>query len=127
MFCKINRMKALVVDDSEFTRNMVSDVLKFIGFEVINAKDGKDALEKSLSEDISLFMVDINMPRMDGYTLIRKLREQERYVKTPIVILSTEREEKDVEAGLEAGADLYLKKPIKPKVLLKEIKKILKS
>jgi two-component system chemotaxis response regulator CheY len=121
------KVKILLADDSEFVRNIFGDALKFAGYEVIEAQDGQEAIEKSLMYDISLFVIDINMPRMDGYTLIRKLRMTEKYSNTPIIIISTEHDEKDVRMGLEAGANLYLKKPVAPKSLINDVESFLRS
>ncbi len=117
----------LVVDDSPTVVKFVSFSLKKTGFAVVTASDGMDAVEKlsTLPEGIDLVITDLNMPNMDGYSLIETLRENESYRETPIIILSSESEEEDRERGMEVGASSYLVKPFKPNVLLAEVSKYL--
>ena len=116
----------LIVDDSKTVRNLVSFVIKKAGFKVITAEDGLDGLEKLYSNpEIVLIVSDVNMPRMDGLTFIKNIREQEAFRDLPIIILSTEGEDKDIQAGLEVGADMYMVKPAQPNKLLKNINMLL--
>jgi len=116
----------LIVDDSKTVRNLVSFVIKKAGFKVITAEDGLDGLEKLYSNpEIVLIVSDVNMPRMDGLTFIKNIREQEAFRDIPIIILSTEGEDKDIQAGLEVGADIYMVKPAQPNKLLKNINMLL--
>ncbi len=116
----------LIVDDSKTVRNLVSFVIKKAGFRVITAEDGLDGLEKLYSNpDIVLIVSDVNMPRMDGLTFIKNIREQEVFKDLPIIILSTEGEDKDIQAGLQVGADIYMVKPAQPNKLLKNINMLL--
>lgn len=115
--------KALVVDDSVTMRKMVTMSLEQNGFEVVSAENGVDALNKANSP-IDVMVVDINMPEMDGITLIRKLREKPTYAKTPILVLTTEGGEDTKQAGREAGANGWLVKPFNPEVLIKAINKV---
>ena len=116
----------LIVDDSKTVRNLVSFVIKKAGFKVITAEDGLDGLEKLYSNpEIVLIVSDVNMPRMDGLTFIKNIREQEAFRDLPIIILSTEGEDKDIQAGLEVGADIYMVKPAQPNKLLKNINMLL--
>ncbi|GAB6886826.1 response regulator [Desulfothermus okinawensis JCM 13304] len=116
----------LIVDDSKTVRNLVSFVIKKAGFKVVVAEDGLDGLEKLYSNpDIVLVVSDVNMPRMDGLTFIKNIREQEAFRDLPIIILSTEGEDKDIQAGLEVGADIYMVKPAQPHKLLKNINMLL--
>ena len=80
----------LAVDDSASMRQMVSFTLKHAGYEVIEASDGVDALEYARSNSVSLVLTDVNMPRMDGITLVRELRQLEAYKFTPMLVLTTE-------------------------------------
>jgi two-component system, chemotaxis family, chemotaxis protein CheY len=80
----------LAVDDSASMRQMVSFTLKHAGYEVIEASDGVDALEYARSNAVSLVLTDVNMPRMDGITLVRELRQLEAYKFTPMLVLTTE-------------------------------------
>ncbi|MGI5920895.1 MAG: response regulator [Syntrophomonadaceae bacterium] len=117
----------LIVDDSEMIRNFHSYIVKSIGFEIITAVDGADALEKIYSTDKQLVicLTDINMPNMDGYTLTQRLREDPDFEDIPIIIISTEDEFKDREKGYEAGADIYIVKPTDPDVLVENIRMLL--
>jgi two-component system chemotaxis response regulator CheY len=116
----------LIVDDSKTVRNLVAFIMKKEGFKVITAEDGLDGLEKLYSADkIDLIISDINMPRMDGFTFIKSVREQDAYRDMPIVVLSTEGQEKDIQAGLSIGANMYMVKPAQPEKMLKNVKMLL--
>ena len=116
----------LIVDDSKTVRNLVAFIMKKEGFKVITAEDGLDGLEKLYSaEKIDLIILDINMPRMDGFTFIKSVREQDAYRDMPIVVLSTEGQEKDIQAGLSIGANMYMVKPAQPEKMLKNVKMLL--
>lgn len=116
----------LIVDDSRTVRNLVAFIMKKEGFRVTQAEDGLDGLEKLYSSDtIDLVISDINMPRMDGFTFIKNVREQEAYRDLPIVILSTEGQEKDIEQGIQLGANLYMVKPAQPEKMVKNVRMLL--
>jgi two-component system chemotaxis response regulator CheY len=116
----------LIVDDSKTVRNLVAFIMKKEGFKVTAAEDGLDGLEKLYSEQkIDLIISDINMPRMDGITFIKTVREQDAYRDIPIVVLSTEGQENDIQKGLSIGANLYLVKPAQPEMMVKNIKMLL--
>lgn len=116
----------LIVDDSKTVRNLVAFIMKKEGFKVTTAEDGLDGLEKLYSsENIELIISDVNMPRMDGFTFIKNVREQEAYRNIPIIVLSTEGQEKDIQTGLKLGADLYMVKPAQPDKLVKNVKMLL--
>jgi two-component system chemotaxis response regulator CheY len=121
------REAVLIVDDSEMIRNFHSYNVKSIGFEIITAVDGADALEKIYSSDRQLVVciTDINMPNMDGYTLTERLRDDPEYEDVPIIIISTEDEFKDREKGYAAGANIYIVKPTDPDVLIENIRMLL--
>ncbi len=116
----------LIVDDSEMVRNYYYYILKNAGFNVISAFDGADGLEKAYQfNNIDLIVSDINMPNMDGYTMIQRIREDERFNSVPIIIVSTEQEASDKQKGFNAGADVYIVKPIEANVLIENIKLLL--
>ena len=116
----------LVVDDSKTIRNLVSFILKKEGDKVTAAEDGLDGLEKLYACDsIDLIISDINMPRMDGFTFIKTVREQEAYRDVPIVVLSTEVQEQDIKKGIKFGANLYMVKPAQPQQMVSNIKMLL--
>jgi two-component system chemotaxis response regulator CheY len=115
----------MVVDDSPTVVKFVSFALRSTGLKVVTACDGMDALEKlsSLPEGVDLIITDLNMPNVDGYEFISTVRGNQQYATVPIIILSSEEEEKDKKLGAEVGASSYLVKPFKPAVLLAEVSK----
>lgn len=116
----------LIVDDSKTVRNLVAFIMKKEGFKVTVAEDGLDGLEKLYAAGkVDLIISDINMPRMDGYTFIKTVREQEAYRDMPIIVLSTEGQEKDIQAGLQLGANMYMVKPAQPEKMLRNAKMLL--
>lgn len=116
----------LIVDDSKTVRNLVAFIMKKEGFKVTMAEDGMDGLEKLYSsESVDLIISDINMPRMDGFTFIKNVREQDAYRDLPIIILSTEGQEKDIEAAIHLGASLYMVKPAQPDKMVRNIRMLL--
>jgi two-component system, chemotaxis family, chemotaxis protein CheY len=117
--------KILVVDDSEIARNYHSYILRIFEYDVSTAENGVEALEKVLLYDYDLVLTDINMPKMDGYEFITKVRENE--IETPIVIVSTEDELKIEKNGFEKGANTYLVKPTDPEELVKKVNYLLKN
>ena len=114
----------LAVDDSASMRQMVAFTLKSAGYNVVEAVDGQDALEKSSSRDFDLVLTDQNMPRMDGISLTKKLRDIPKFKVTPILILTTESSDQMKQAGRSAGATGWLVKPFDPSKLLEVIKKV---
>lgn len=117
----------LVVDDSPTVVKFVSFSLKNKGFRVVTACDGMDAIEKisNMSDGVDLVITDLNMPNLDGYGLIDTLRHNEKFSRTPIIILTSEEGEDDKERGMEVGASSYLVKPFKSALLLNEVSKYL--
>ena len=116
----------LIVDDSKTVRNLVAFILKAEGFKVTTAEDGLDGLEKLYAmESVDLILSDINMPHMDGFTFIAQVREQDIYKDIPIIILSTEGEERDIQKGIQLGANLYMVKPAQPEKMVRNIKMLL--
>ncbi len=115
----------LAVDDSASMRQMVSFTLKSAGYEVIEAADGVDALEKAKAQTVDLVVTDVNMPNKDGITLIRDLRALPAYKFKPILMLTTESGPEKKQQGKQAGATGWIVKPFNPDQLLKTIKKVL--
>ncbi|MDR2820590.1 MAG: response regulator [Desulfovibrio sp.] len=116
----------LVVDDSKTIRNLVAFVLKSEGFKVTTAEDGLDAIEKLYNiEAVDLIVSDVNMPRMDGFTFIKNIRAQDAYKDIPIIVLSTEGQEDDIQTGISLGANLYMVKPAQPEKMVRNIKMLL--
>jgi two-component system, chemotaxis family, chemotaxis protein CheY len=125
---KVMAQTILVVDDSPTVVKFVSFSLKNSGFNVVTACDGMDAIEKisSLEGKVDMVITDLNMPNLDGYSLIATLRQNDKHSKTPIIILSSEDSDADRSRGMEAGATSYLVKPFKSASLIGEVSKLLK-
>jgi two-component system chemotaxis response regulator CheY len=115
------KRNVLIVDDSEFTRNYHSYILREANFDVVTAIDGADALEKLYSRNFDLVLTDINMANMDGYEFIRRVRSSGDHKDLPIIIISTESEAEDKSRGFLAGANFYIVKPTEPQTLLESI------
>jgi two-component system, chemotaxis family, chemotaxis protein CheY len=116
----------LIVDDSKTVRNLVAFIMKREGYRVTTAVDGLDGLEKLYGADsVDLIISDVNMPNMDGFTFTKNLREQEEYRDLPIIILSTEGQDKDIRQGMNLGANLYMVKPAQPEKLIQNVKMLL--
>ncbi len=117
--------KILAVDDSASMRQMVSFTLKGAGYEVVEAADGKLALDQARKQQFDLVLSDVNMPVMDGITLVKELRGLSNYKFTPILMLTTESAGDKKMEGKQAGATGWLVKPFNPDQLLATIKKVL--
>ena len=115
----------LAVDDSASIRQMVSFTLKSAGYDVVEAVDGQDGLDKAKSKSFNLVLTDQNMPRMDGLTLIKSLRGLPQYASTPILMLTTESSDAMKSQGRAAGATGWLVKPFDPRKLVDVIHKVL--
>ena len=115
----------MTVDDSASVRLMVNFTLKDLGYEIIEAENGKDALKKLQTKQIHMLITDINMPEMDGISLIRKVRANPDYKFIPIILLTTESQLEKKNAGKEAGATGWIVKPFKPDQLVAVVKKVL--
>jgi two-component system chemotaxis response regulator CheY len=117
----------LIIDDSAFIRQLVSFTIKDAGYDVLLAENGKDALEKINNKTIDMVITDLNMPEMDGITLIRELRGKVEYKFTPIVMLTTESQEAKKQEGRAAGASGWIVKPFTPAQLMNVVKKFVKK
>lgn len=117
--------KVLIVDDSVSMRQMVGFTLREGGFDVIEAEHGQDALDKLKSATVDLVITDLNMPVMDGITLIQNLRQQAAMKTKPILMLTTEGLAAKKEAGKAAGATGWIVKPFDPEKLLQTVAKVL--
>jgi two-component system chemotaxis response regulator CheY len=113
-----------VVDDSASLRNVVGIALKGAGYDVIEAADGKDALAKLTGQKVHLIVSDVNMPNMDGITLVRELKKLPNYKFTPIMMLTTESQPEKKQAARDAGAKAWLLKPFQPPMLLDAVAKL---
>lgn len=116
--------KILAVDDSASIRQMVSFTLQGAGYQVSCAADGQQALEMAQKSQFDIVVSDVNMPRMDGFTLVKSLRSLANYKFTPILMLTTESSGDKKQAGKQAGATGWLVKPFNPDTLLSTIKRV---
>ena len=107
----------LIVDDAATVRMYHRSILEAAGYQVEEAVNGVEALEKSLQASFGLYVVDVNMPKLDGYGFLRELRAQDTF-QAPAIMISTEAETNDHKRAYEAGANAYLVKPVKPDQLL---------
>jgi CheY-like chemotaxis protein len=110
--------RILVVDDDEMVLMALGELLKPEGYEVQTVSSGEEALKLLDENGYDLLMFDLIMPVMDGYELCRRARQKEKYKETPIVFLTAKSRDEDRVKGLEAGANLFLSKPISPDKLI---------
>ncbi len=112
--------KILVIDDAATVRMYHRNILQTAGYEVHEAVNGVEALEKALEGQFDLFLVDVNMPKLDGYGFLRELRKQDM-PQAPAIMISTEAQAQDRTQAYAAGANLYLVKPMHPAQLLEPV------
>ncbi len=115
----------LTVDDSASMRQMVGFTLKAVGHQVQEAVDGVDGLEKAKEKQYDGFIVDINMPRMDGFELIEELRKLPQYAFTPMLVLTTETSQEKKQRGRAAGATGWIVKPFNPEQLVATLRRVI--
>lgn len=120
----MEKLKILVVDDESRMRKLVKDFLVNAGYEVLEAEDGKCAVDLFFEQqDIALIVLDVMMPRMDGWQVCREIRN---YSKVPIIMLTARSDERDELQGFQLGVDEYIAKPFSPKILVARIEAILR-
>jgi DNA-binding response OmpR family regulator len=113
--------RILAVDDSPTILEMIKAILVAGGYDVITAADGAEALEKARAEKPDLILLDVMLPKLDGYRVCRLLKFDQNYKHIPIIMLTAKTEEQSMATGLRTGADQYLTKPIEPEVLLSSV------
>ena len=118
--------KILTVDDSSSVRQMVSFTLKNVGYEVVEAVDGKDGVSKAKEGKFDLIITDLNMPNLDGVQLITQVRGIPGYSFTPILMLTTESQQEKKDAGKKAGATGWIVKPFNAAQLTAALQKLLR-
>jgi len=116
-------MKVLVVDDDRVLADVVAFTLRRDGFDVIQAYDGVAGLQRWANDQPDLIILDVNMPKMDGFQVCKQIRSE---ADTPIILLTVREEEDDIVSGLEIGADDYMIKPFSPRQLVARIKAIMR-
>ncbi len=115
----------LVADDEPDVRELVTYRLRRSGYEVVEAGDGQEALELALERLPALAVLDVMMPKLDGYELTRRLRAEETTSNMPVILLTARAQEADIARGFEAGADDYLRKPFNPDELVARVRAVL--
>ena len=117
--------KVLIVDDSSSVRTVARMALRERGYEVLEAANGKEALEKLDSERCHLVISDVNMPTMDGITLLKEIKRHPNYKFTPVIMLTTEAGEDKKQEGRAAGAKAWITKPFQPQLLVDAVAKLI--
>ena len=114
----------MIVDDSASLRQVVCITLKGAGYEVIEGRDGRDALGQLTGQKIHLVISDVNMPNMDGISFVKALKQMPGYKFTPVMMLTTESQEAKKREGQAAGAKAWMVKPFNPDQLLGAVRKL---
>lgn len=115
----------MIVDDSASLRQVVSIALKGAGYDTIEACDGKDALAKLNGDKVHLIISDVNMPNMDGISLLKEIKKHPNYKFTPVIMLTTESQETKKSEGQAAGAKAWVVKPFQPQQMLAAVAKLI--
>jgi len=115
----------LVADDEEDLRELVTYRLTRSGYRVIGAGDGQEALELAAERTPDLMVLDVMMPKLDGYELTRRVRAEAALRSIPVILLTARSQESDIDRGFEVGADDYLKKPFNPDELVARVRAVL--
>ncbi|MFA5035244.1 MAG: response regulator [Candidatus Margulisiibacteriota bacterium] len=121
------KIKVLVVDDEPDVVSLLEVLLTSYNYSVITASDGQLALEKARAERPDLLILDVMLPKLDGYKVARMLKFDENFSKIPIIMLTAKVTDKDKETGIETGADIYLTKPFETDKLLAAIETVLRK
>ena len=120
----MDKIKILVVDDEERMQKLLSDFLKMKDYEVLLAGNGEEAIDLFFKEkSIALIILDVMMPKMDGWTALKTIRE---HSKVPVIMLTARSEENDELKGFDYGADEYISKPFSPKILVARVEALLR-
>ncbi len=115
----------LLVEDEPDSAELMGHILELEGFHVVEARNGEEALRRAFEGDVGLALLDVMLPGMDGFEICRRLREDARTARMPIAFISAKTRAEDRHAGLAAGADVYLAKPISRAALVSAVKWLL--
>jgi DNA-binding response OmpR family regulator len=121
----VERKRILVADDEIYIVHILEFTLTMEGYEVLTAADGEEALRRVENDHPDLVVLDIMMPKMDGYEVLRRMRADQESRQTPVILLSAKGRPIDRETGLDTGADDYIVKPFSPRRLLEKIQDLL--
>jgi DNA-binding response OmpR family regulator len=119
------KKKILVAEDEPDIRGLIAYSLRFAGYEVIEAMDGREAVEKALGELPDLILLDVRMPKVNGYEACSSLKADASTVRIPVIFLSARGQEAEIKRGLELGAEEYILKPFAPDELYRRVGSIL--
>ncbi|MFN3477736.1 MAG: response regulator transcription factor, partial [Candidatus Methylomirabilales bacterium] len=119
------KARILVVDDEKLITTMLTDVLEAHGYEVLVAFDGQEGLKKARAERPDLVILDVMMPKLDGFKVARLLKFDRNFQHIPIIMLTAKAGEQDLHTSKLSGADVYLVKPVEPKLLLERVRSLL--
>jgi DNA-binding response OmpR family regulator len=122
----MSRGKVLVVDDEEYIQHILNFSFGAEGYEVITAADGAEAIQKAISEKPDVIVLDIMMPKMDGYQACKKLKSDPQTKSIPVILLTAKGRDVDRQLGSEAGADDYVVKPFSPGRLIERVEGMIK-
>jgi len=123
----MDREKLLVVDDERGFVDVIFERLGAKGFDVLKAFNGREGMERAFSDRPDLIILDVAMPEMNGYDVCRKLRLDENFKDTPIIMLTAKFQPNDIRFGMGMGANAYLTKPLELDLLLNTVEMLLKS
>jgi DNA-binding response OmpR family regulator len=121
----IDQKKVLVVEDEPDIRNLIAFALQYAGYQVLVSEDGMDAVRQAGEEQPDLILLDVKMPKMDGYEACQLLRAQDSTKDIPVVFLSARGQDSEIQRGLELGAEEYILKPFAPDELYRRVGSIL--
>lgn len=121
----MSAQKILIIDDEVDLVETLKFRLECKGFEVVEAFDGQEGLARARSARPDLLILDVMLPKMDGYHICRLLKSDEQFKNIPIIMLTARSQETDKQAGLEHGADAYIPKPFEPKYLMEKIEELI--
>ena len=119
--------RILIVDDTKDIIKLVKMYLEHYHYEVITAYDGQEGLDKARTDRPDLIILDLMLPKINGYKICGLLKRDKKYAKIPIILFTAKTQEKDIKLGEEVGADTYLTKPFEPEVLLSKIKELIRQ
>ena len=120
-----DRYRILLVDDEPSIVKMVGKRLEVEGFEVLIATDGQEGLDKARAERPDLIVLDLMLPKLNGYEVCTMLKQDTRYQGIPVVLFTAKAQEKDEKLGMECGANAYVRKPFRAQELLEKIRSLL--
>ncbi len=117
--------RILIAEDRPSSRDLLRTVLESVGYEVIEATDGKEALDKASNGPVDVIILDLQMPKVDGFAVVASLRKELRFAKTPIIALTASAMQGDRERALSAGFSAYIPKPVDLKLLRSEVRRFI--